>query len=144
MKTRIPLKIIKIDDSGYHLAATIILNGLPARVVIDTGASHSVFDKERIKKFLNEEKIKDVKKLSSGLGTNTMKSQEARIYKMELGKIVLKNHKLVLLDLSHVIRSYESIGKKAIDGVIGSDILKRLNAVIDFSEKSLTISQKKR
>lgn len=140
MKTVIKVKVLKIDQSGYHLITTLKLNGKSARVVIDTGASHSVFDIEGVKKFLDKEEIMEADKLSSGLGTNSMKSMEIIISRLEIGKIKLENQKLVLLDLQHVTQSYVSIGQKPVDGVIGSDLLKLLKAVINFGDSTLTVS----
>jgi hypothetical protein len=45
----------------------------------------------------------------------------------------------IVLDLSHVNKSYEMIGLKPIDGVIGSDLLMKLKARIDFLAKTLKI-----
>ena len=45
MKTTIPFKIIKIDDEGFHLLIKVYINKKVAHLLIDTGASKSVFDK---------------------------------------------------------------------------------------------------
>jgi predicted aspartyl protease len=139
MKSIIDIEIIKIDNNGYHLIAEIMINRLNMRVVVDTGASHSVFDEERIKKFLLTEKITDTQKFSSGIGKNKFKSQELKLTEIQLGKLIIKNQAVVLIDLSHVNKTYNSIGKKEIDGILGSDILKKLNAVIDYGNKTLKL-----
>ena len=48
-----------------------------------------------------------------------------------------------MLDLSHVNQSYEQIGLKPIDGVLGSDVLLKYNAVIDYEKKILKLKFKK-
>ena len=62
-------------------------------MIIDTGASRTVFDKTRIKKFVKTkaEKIED--KLSTGLGTSTMESHEVKIKILGIGKLKIKNYK---------------------------------------------------
>jgi len=136
MKTKIPIKILRLDD-GFHLLLSVHVNGMLARLVLDTGASRTVFDKTRIKKFLKQEKIKSHDKLSTGLGTNEMKSHLVRIVKMEIGKLKIKNYKSVVMDLSHVNNAYSLMKQKPIDGVFGSDILKKYKAVIDYGRQQL-------
>ena len=60
MKTKIILKILRIDKGGYHIAVNAKINSKIALLIVDTGASRSVFDKERIKRFLNKESFKNL------------------------------------------------------------------------------------
>ena len=140
MTTTIPIKLLSIDNDGFHLLAVLKINNKKALVIIDTGASRSVFDKERIKRFVKtrSKKIKD--KLSTGLGTNTMESHHVKIDSITIGKLKLKDYATVLLDLSHVNNSYRQLGLAEIDGVLGSDILHRYKAVIDYKKAALKLS----
>ena len=140
MKEILKLKILKIDNDGFHLAVSTKINGKKANMVVDTGASRTVFDQERIKKFLKEEEVQQMDKLSTGLGTNSMKSQMVTLNNFSLGKIEFENYHSVLLDLSHVIHSYEQIGLAPVEGVIGSDVLLNCNAIIDYSKKTLVLT----
>jgi len=54
------------------------------------------------------------------------------------------DYEAVLLDLSHVNKSYEQIGLKQIEGVLGSDILLKYNAIIDYPKKELRLTYKKK
>ena len=148
MKITIPIKILKLED-GFHLLVNIRVNGKMARLLIDTGASQTVFDKERIVNFLKKEKFEKHDKLSTGLGTSNIKSHLAVIEKISLNKIVrkdsfgeIKNYKTVVIDLSHVNTAYKQMNQKPIDGVLGSDILKKYNAVIDYGKRKLTLVRK--
>jgi len=38
MKTTLPITIFPIEDDGYHLKITLIVNGKPANIIVDTGA----------------------------------------------------------------------------------------------------------
>lgn len=140
MISSIPIKILKLDD-GFHLLISVRVNGKPARLLIDTGASKSVFDKSRIETFLSADKFEKHDKLSTGLGTSTMKSFLAVIDKMSIGKLEIKNYKTVIIDLSHVNVAYGQLKQKPIDGVLGSDVLKKYKAVIDYGKKKLVISR---
>jgi predicted aspartyl protease len=143
MTTIIPLKILDIGGEGFHLMMKILINGKVANVIVDTGASKTVFDKTAIEKFVNHKSFEEHDQLSSGLGTNTMISQTTTIKKIKIGLAEIENYKTVLLDLSHVNNSYSQIGLKQVDGVLGSDILLEYKAVIDYDKKVLKLKFKK-
>ena len=138
MLTIIPIKILKLDD-GFHLLVNIRINGKPARMLIDTGASKTVFDKNRISRFLKEEKFETHDKLSTGLGTSDMKSHLVVIKRLNIGKLEIKNYRSVVIDISHVNVAYSQMKQKPIDGVLGSDILKQHKALIDYGKKRMRL-----
>jgi predicted aspartyl protease len=144
MTTTVPFKILTLDAEGFHLMLKVKINGRPAQLIIDTGASKTVLDKTRVSKFVKETDFKVHDKLSSGLGTNTMESQTTVLKKITIGDLVISDYTTVLLDLSHVNSSYEQIGLKAIEGVLGSDILLRYKAVIDYEKKIVKLKYNKK
>ena len=111
-------------------------------MLIDTGAFKTVFDKERIKKFVDEDEFELNEKLSTGLGTNSMQTHSAIIKKIKFGEISIKNFKTILLDLSHVNDSYHKLDLPVIDGVLGSDLMIQYDAVIDYKLKELRLRWK--
>ena len=131
-KFSIPLRLISIDKEGFHLMVKIKLNGKVARLVLDTGASKTVFDSTKIKKYVSHQLFEKNAELSTGLGTNTMESHSVIIKKLLIGELVVPDFKIILLDLAHISHSYEQMGLPAIDGVLGGDILYQFNAVIDY------------
>ncbi|MGR6087531.1 MAG: retropepsin-like aspartic protease [Arcticibacter sp.] len=136
---RIPFRLIKIEQNGCHPLVSARINGKRIRMVIDTGASQTVFDHDRIQQILGKDSMEKIKVLSAGLGTSKMKSMLVRIEKLQVGDLVFKDSGFVALDLSHVNKSYEMMGMKPIDGVIGGDILKRMKAVIDYGKKEMKL-----
>jgi hypothetical protein len=143
MVTVIPFKILSIGEEGYHLLMKVYLNRRVANVVIDTGASTTVFDKTRIEKYIGNETLMEHENLSSGLGTNSMQSHFTKIKKLKIGNLIIADYQTVLLDLSHVNQSYQQAGLPSIEGVLGSDILMKYNAVIDYSKKELRLKSKR-
>ena len=139
MITTIPFKILNIDNEGFHLLLKLYINAKVANVIVDTGASKTVFDAERIVKYVSHKKFDAHDKLSSGLGTNTLKSQTTLLKKIKIGKLEIVNYTTVLLDLSHVNNSYKQIGLSPVEGVLGSDILLQYKAVIDYEKKELKL-----
>jgi len=133
----IPLDLINIDADGFHLMMNAKIGRKKVRLLLDTGASKTVFDETRLKKILgpdsNEFALSE--QLSTGLGTNKMESQISVLKSIKIGNAKLKNLEVVVLDLSHVNVSYELIGEKGIDG----DLLSQFEAVIYYKKPRLKI-----
>ncbi len=140
MQTKIPFKIIPIEDDGFHLQLKVTINGIAANLILDTGASRSVFDQTRIAQFTKNNHIEDLDRLSTGLGTNTMTSKKVTLEELQLNDITIKNYEATILDLAHVNQSYEKLELEVIDGVLGSDILTEYNAIIDYGKKELVLN----
>lgn len=139
MTTTLPLTIQAIENDGYHLLTAILINGKKALVIIDTGASRSVFDETRIVDFIGHSNLTEHDKLSSGLGTNTMTSKKVMLEKLDLNGLVLNNYEATILNLHHVNESYQKISLSPIDGILGGDILTDYKAVIDYKNATLTL-----
>lgn len=137
--TKVPIKVINIEQDGSHIFISALVNAKPATLLIDTGASRSVFDLNRIRQFEEEKEFLLHQKLSTGLGTNSMPTQGIVVENFTLGKLSIDQFDVVLLDLQHVNDSYSSMGLAPIDGVLGNDILVRYKAVIDLGKNSLTL-----
>lgn len=137
----LPLRIISIDSEGLHLWVEVCINDQPAIMVVDTGASRTCFDIVKIKKFVEVEKFELHSELSTGLGTNSMQSHITTIEKLVIGELVIEQYKSVLIDLHHVNESYQKLGLEEIDGVLGSDLLSRYNAIINYQQKELVLSE---
>jgi len=136
----IPIKKIKVEHGGVHLCVSMKINGKNARMILDTGASRSVFDYHIMKKFVSSPEIIESEILSAGIGTTTMKSHFITFAKLQLGKRTIENYNAVLLDLEHVNTAYTKAGIKKIDGILGGDILLSFKAIIDYSKMELKIS----
>lgn len=144
MQTTLPFEIIPIEEDGFHLQIKVIINGMVANLILDTGASRSVFDQTRIAQFTKNSHIEDLDRLSTGLGTNTMTSKKVTLEKLQLNNIVIENYEATILDLTHVNESYEKLNLELIDGVLGSDILVDYKAIIDYGKKELIFNNSTR
>jgi hypothetical protein len=144
MAIKVPIRLLNIEGDGFHLQVKIRINGKAANAIIDTGASKTVFDKTRIDAFLQQEKVHEHDRLSTGLGTASMKSHEVKLKKFSIGRIDITGYESVVLDLSHVNQTYVTIGLEPIDGVVGSDIMERFKAVIDYGKRILILNPPKR
>jgi predicted aspartyl protease len=139
MVTTIPIRLLQIENEGYHLLIKIKINRKVASAIVDTGASRSVFDSNQIVKYLKNENVQEHDKLSTGLGTNSMKSSIVVLKHLAIGELQLKNFKTVLLDLTHVNETYRVLGFPEIVGVIGGDILFQYQSTIDYKNGILKL-----
>ena len=138
--SNIPLELKNIEGDGYHLMIEAQVNKKAVRLLVDTGASKTVFDKTRLQSLVEEgadKHYEDLEQLSTGLGTNSMQGQVAELDSFKFGDVEISDYPVVVLDMDHVNQSYEMIGDKGIDGVLGSDLLKEYDAVIYFKKKLL-------
>lgn len=142
-KTSLPLEIVTIDEGGgIHLCAEITLNRKKCKMVLDTGASRTVFDQDEIKRYVKEDITEIAGKMSAGLGTDSMQTHSVLIKKMKLKSLEITDYEGLALDLTVLNNSYEHLGYKKVIGVLGSDILQEYEAVIDFGKKKLTLRYK--
>jgi hypothetical protein len=137
MIIKIPIRFQRIDNQGWHLFVTAFLNGFELNLLIDTGASMSVFDKNRIFQYVSDPKLEQNEQLSTGLGTNTMESESLVIDELFIGELIVKKYQIVIIDMSHVNESYDKLDLKHLDGVLGSDILMKYKVSIDYKTKTL-------
>lgn len=135
----LPLHFISIEDDGLHLMVEGLINGMHANLLVDTGASRSVFDMAGIQKYITGQHFSENEKLSTGLGTNSMPSMVAVIDSLALGDLMLRNYQAIIIDLTHVHQSYQALSLPEINGVIGGDVLKKYKAVINYKNRTLKL-----
>ena len=140
MEFPIPIRFVEIEGSGVHIAISGFVNGNLANVLIDTGASQTVFDKNRINLFSNQQEFEKAEKLSKGLGTDSMEGFRLSINQFILGEIMLEDYDVVALDLSHINASYAELGLNPIDMVLGGDFLRKYAAKINYETAELWFS----
>ncbi len=120
MEFPVPIRFVEIENSGVHIAVSGFVNGNLANILIDTGASHSVFDKNRIHLFSDQTKFE------------SMEGLKFSIKQFILGDLLLDNYEVIALDLGHINESYEQLNLGAIDMVLGGDFLQKYKASIRY------------
>ncbi|RLD64190.1 MAG: hypothetical protein DRJ01_01615 [Bacteroidetes bacterium] len=142
MKYEIPISLVEIEKNNFHLFVNVIFNDdETGEIIIDTGASKTVFDASRLEKYSkiieNSEEIK-----SSGINANLTDTQLVTVNKIQIGDLSIKNFKAVLLNLDHINSLYADINNKQIWGLLGGDFLTKYNAKIDYENKLLILKMK--
>lgn len=116
----------------FELAAEV--NGHAARLVLDTGASHTVFataSAERLGLVTTPSAVQ-----ATGVASNHS-TATTTVADLRLGAVRLRELAARTFDLEHVNRALEAKGAPAIDGAIGGDVLRPAEAVIDYARATL-------
>ena len=129
--TRIKLKLLKTNH--FEMKATI--NGVKGRFILDTGASNTLVSETSFEQFKLKVEDSDVK--VTGAGASNMDSQVSKKNSLAIGKWKAERAVIVLFNLTHVNKGLSSLDVEPIDGIIGTDILKKAKAIIDYEKKYL-------
>lgn len=140
---KIPIYIIELDKNSFHLLIEVKINKIPFNVIIDTGASRTVFDKSLLgKKMKLAEPVENEEIHSAGVTAGNIESVMAIADSFKLGKLKLKNFPVVLIDLGGINKLYRKVTGKQVHGLLGSDFLLEMNAVIDYSKATLIFKKR--
>ncbi|MCB9262022.1 MAG: aspartyl protease family protein [Flavobacteriales bacterium] len=138
-KQQIKLQIAAMGDEGCHIFCKAKINGMYARVLIDTGASKTVMSKEFADGLTNLKHIEIDENKTAGVGAEPVQADFAKIKKLKLKKWTIKKLIVGIMDLSHVKPLYESVGVEPFDAILGGDVLQMSNAKIDYKKQQLTL-----
>ncbi|MGB0974964.1 MAG: retropepsin-like aspartic protease [Flavobacteriaceae bacterium] len=118
-----------------HFKITAKINGVKGKFIVDTGASNTCIDINLVEQFKLISENSDTK--AAGAGAVGMDTQIANNNCLKIGKWSSKNNSIVIFNLSHVNEALTNHGSKPVHGIIGADILKQSNAVIDYKTNTL-------
>ena len=138
----VPINIISIEGDGFHLIAEGLINGKSARFVVDTGASRTVFDKERILAYIDNPEFNEKEGLSAGIGGTDISSFIFKLEELSFGELSVKDYQAVAMDLSNVNNSYAMLNIPPVEGVLGGDLLYKHKAVISYKLKKMRLTPK--
>ena len=118
-----------------HLLIKGTLNGVKGTFILDTGASNSCVGIEGIEKFQLFAENSETK--ASGAGASGMHTQLSKKNELKLSHWTTTKFNVVIFDMRHVNEALTSYKTKAVDGIIGADILLSGKAIIDYSNHYL-------
>jgi len=138
----IPLKLINLQDDGFHLLMEVIVFKEQHWAVLDTGASRTVFDKSLIEQHLSESlQVSD--EINAATLFTTTTTIQATIPLLKIGTLKIRGYETVAFDLQSVSDTYQQFGHPPIIGIIGGDILMQYKAVIDYKKLQLRLYKEK-
>ena len=126
------VKLIFLETKHYLIEAKV--NGIDGRFILDTGASNSCICtslEDKFKVISKESKEKASSANSEMTHTKISKSNIIQIGKWE-DKI-----NLISFDMNHINNALSQKKVSPIDGILGADILKKSNSILDYKSNKL-------
>ncbi|MDY0014994.1 MAG: retropepsin-like aspartic protease [Bacteroidales bacterium] len=140
METQVPFQLIQLEnEENLHPIIDAKINNTPIRLVIDTGASHSCIDKKEVKKLLKN-KTKVSEDIVMGIGNKRLTNSIVTIKELTIGELAIKDYTIVAINLKHINKMMEMMNLPPINGLLGSDILCKYEALIDYKNRCLTLN----
>ena len=126
------VKLIFLKTKHYLIECKV--NGVEGKFILDSGASNSCVCYSLEKKFKLETKENTIKASSATSEmTNTNLSKKNEI---QIGKWSDKLN-LITFDMNHINKTLSEKGIDSIDGIVGADILKKSNAILDYKSNKI-------
>ncbi len=134
-----------LEESGYvpvelrptpvgHLELDAVVNGHQARMLVDTGASATVIDRAAADRWNVARQVVE----GEALGCVTFGSVEsATLDQLKLSDLEMKDVAVTVLDLTPINAGLEHKKAEPIDGIIGSDLMVKRDAVIEYASSIL-------
>jgi len=118
-----------------HIQIKAEINGSKGVFIIDTGASNTCIDLENhnLFKIFPEESPEK----ASSATDEISKTMISKSNKIKIGRWIKKNISIVLFDMSFINKTLVDQGAERVNGIIGSDLLKKGKAIIDYSNNKL-------
>ena len=130
-----------VQNAAGLLLISVVVNDVTGLFILDTGAGLSIIDSTYIERFnltlINE----DTSYSGAGAGGQGLKVIPTTGNKVAIGNYTLNDISLTTMSLEHGIEALAQLGaQEEIFGIIGVDILKPANAIIDYSSMTLYLS----
>lgn len=128
---KVKLKLTKTN----HFEVKASINGVKGLFILDTGASSSCVGFDAVDTFNLTVKDSEIK--AAGAGASDMQTQLSKKNSIKIGKWQQEKVVLILFDLTHVNTALQNHNAQTVHGIIGADLLKKGNAIIDYDKKYL-------
>jgi len=138
MQIEIPFSIIELEQDNAHIVVESKTGRKKIRWIRDTGASKTVFDINQSQYYRPKAKINDEEYKTFGIGTKEIETSIGVIDTVRFGKFVIKNLDVALINMEPVNEIYRKFGHTRVDGLLGSDIMRRYRCKINFAENVIT------
>jgi predicted aspartyl protease len=142
MHAYLPLHILPIENQGCQIVFRAVINNHAASLLVDTGASHTLFDRQRLERFGPLSTNHSVSYQAKGLGN------EIDSFILDIGKLMFHGHRIddyhaILMDLDALSEIYTELLGEPIHGILGGDLLFKFDAIINYKKQVIKLSKKK-
>jgi predicted aspartyl protease len=128
---RIPMHV----SDGFNLYVDGSVNGKPARLMVDTGAFATLLHSRFVRRM--QIPLRETPFSSSGVNLKQRGVQMATISRLSIGSMNLDRNDVGVMNLEGLIHGGLLDASPPVAGLLGSEILRRHHAIIDFGTKSL-------
>ena len=126
------IKLIFLETKHYLIEAKV--NGIDGTFILDTGASNSCICTSLEDKFKVISKQSKEKASSANSEMTNTKISKSNI--IQIGKWKDKIN-LISFDMNHINNALSQKKVSPIDGILGADILKKSNSILDYKSNKL-------
>lgn len=137
----IPIEVVELEENSFHLLIECEINtGQKGEMVIDTGASKTVLDKNFVDDY--QKAVQEDSEIKSrGLGEGSIETEMAKIDRFQIGTLCINDFFCALIDLSGINEMYRQYCNREICGLLGSDFLLKYNGIIDYRRRVLQLNK---
>jgi predicted aspartyl protease len=128
---RIPMHV----SDGFNLYVDGSVNGLKAKLMVDTGAFATLLHTRFVRRM--KIPLRDTPFSSSGVNLKQRGVQIATISRLSIGSIDLQRKDVGVINLEGLIHGGLLDASPPVVGLLGSEILRRYHGIIDFGTKNL-------
>lgn len=130
-----------MGDEGCHIFCKGKVQGHTVRILIDTGASKSVISSRFAKTLDGLVEVEMADNQTSGIGPEKVEAKFVRLRNLVLNDLRIRKLVVGVVELDHVSALYEKMGHKTFEFILGGDILRAYDGLIDYAHKSLTLHE---
>ncbi len=138
----IPLIVAKIPPQGYHIHVEGKIQRKQVRFLLDTGASKSVIDYNFATTHFPHNRQTHTDHQTTGLGAQIPNASFMRLRGIHFDGYKIHPITFALLDLSTVNQAYAEAKLHPIVAIIGGDIMRKYQMVIDYATSTLSFRVK--
>jgi predicted aspartyl protease len=127
------------ESEGYNLYVDGKVNGTKARLMVDTGAFATLLHSQ----FVRRMNIPMQRTQLRSVGVNLAQSRVrlANIARLSVGSMDLRSHNVGVINLEGLVHGELLEASPPVAGLLGSEMLQRYHAIIDFGTNSLYLKQ---
>ena len=139
-KVKLPIQLIHLGEEGTHIFCKARVNGLKARVLIDTGASKTVLSKSFADRLNGLKEVEVYDNATSGIGPESVVANFVRLKKLKFKSLKITKLIVGTIDVSHVDAMYSAMNVEPFDMILGGEVLEKYHAVIDYKKRKLVLT----
>lgn len=128
-------KILLNRNSVGHFILTVFYDDNPFKVILDTGASSTIFDIDFVRS-LNVP-LEQATFTGGGVGTSQAQVFQMPVKKIRIGTLVIRHVQPYAMSIAHINQALTERNSDKVEGVLGSDILTAYHAIIDYKNDHL-------